>query len=72
VGFKVVKVELTNREVTGAMVFDVARGRLVKTEWTVSMVGTVAVQRQGEQTVFNIDGTETRTIRLLDKKPPAD
>jgi Family of unknown function (DUF6263) len=71
-GFKVVKVELTHSEITGTMVFDAARGRLVKTEWTAAMVGTMTVQRQGEQTKVSIDGTETRTFRLLDKKPPTD
>jgi hypothetical protein len=69
VGFRVVKMEPPQSELSGKMVFDAAKGRLVSSEWTAPKTGTVTVERQGEQTVFSINGSETRTIRLLDKKP---
>jgi hypothetical protein len=68
VEFKVVKMELAG-EISGKMLFDAAKGRLTSTEWTVPRTGTVTVERQGEQSTVNVDGTEIRTIRLLDKRP---
>jgi hypothetical protein len=69
VGFKVVKMDLTSNEINGKMVFDAMKGRLVSNEWVARKAGTMTVERQGEPTVFSIDGTDTRTVRLLEKKP---
>jgi hypothetical protein len=69
VGFKVVKMELTSNEINGKMLFDAMKGRLVSSEWVARKVGTMTVERQGELTVFSIDGTDLRTVRLLEKKP---
>jgi len=69
VGFKVVKMDLSSNAITGKMVFDGAQGRLSSCEWTATKAGTVTVERQGEQSLFSIEGTDTRTIRILDKLP---
>jgi hypothetical protein len=69
VGFKIIKMDLSRSAITGKMAFDAAKGRLSSCEWTATMAGTLTLERQGEQSVFNIDGTDTRTIRILDKPP---
>jgi hypothetical protein len=69
VGFKIIKMDLSSSAISGKMAFDAAKGRLSSCEWTATMAGTLTLERQGEQSVFNIEGTDTRTIRVLDKPP---
>jgi hypothetical protein len=71
-GFTVVKMDLTSNDISGKMLFDSVKGRLVTSEWTVARAGMVTLERQGEMTDFRVEGTDTRSVRLLEKKPALD
>ena len=66
------KMEPTSNDISGKMVFDSGKGRLVKSEWTVARAGIVTLERQGEVIDFRVEGADTRSVRLLDKKPALD
>jgi hypothetical protein len=65
--FKVLKMELTKNDITGKIVFDSAKGRLVSSEWTAPRTGTVTIERQGEMVNLSVEGTDSRTVRVLEK-----
>jgi hypothetical protein len=69
IGFKIVKMDLSRKEASGRLVFDSAKGRLVQQETTMPLAGTMTIEVQGMQVDVELDGTETRTMRISDKKP---
>jgi hypothetical protein len=71
-GFKIVKMDLTKKESTGKLVFDNAKGRLVVNEFTMPLAGTMTIEVQGMQIDVQVDGTETRTLKVLEKRPAMD
>ena len=71
-GFKIIKLELTQKEMTGKMIFDNAKGRLVLSETSMPLAGTMTVEVQGMELDVTLDGMETRTMRISDKKPMPD
>ncbi len=71
-GFKIVKMELTKKESTGKLVFDNSKGRLVVNEFTMPLAGTMTIEIAGMQIDVEVDGTETRTLKILDKRPAMD
>src|SRR5262249_50285833 len=68
-GLRIVKMELTKKEATGRLVFDNAKGRLVRQETTLPLAGTMTIEVMGMQIEVRLDGTETRTSRILAKRP---
>jgi Family of unknown function (DUF6263) len=68
-GFKILKLDLTKKEATGKLVFDNVKGRLVFEELTLPLAGTMVMELMGMQVEVELEGTETRTIRMLNKRP---
>jgi hypothetical protein len=68
-GVKLLKVALKKNEQVGKLTFDADKGRLVSRDLAMPLVGTFTVEAQGMQIDVELDGTETRSIRLHDKKP---
>jgi Family of unknown function (DUF6263) len=68
-GFKILKLDLTKKEATGKLVFDNVKGRLVLQELTLPLAGTMVMELMGMQVEVGLEGTETRTIRMLSKRP---
>jgi hypothetical protein len=68
-GFKILKLDLTKKEATGKLVFDNVKGRLVVQEMTLPLAGSMVIDLMGMQVEVGFEGTETRTIRMLNKRP---
>jgi hypothetical protein len=68
-GLKLLKLELKKNEQVGKVIFDADKGRLVSRDMTMPLVGKLTIEAQGMQIDVELDGTETRSIRLYDKKP---
>jgi hypothetical protein len=68
-GFKIQKLELTKKEATGEVVFDNIKGRLLRREMTLPLAGTMVIELMGTPIEVQLEGTETRTIRMTDKRP---
>jgi Family of unknown function (DUF6263) len=69
-GVKLLKMELRKSEHNSRIIFDADMGRLVVKETTMPLAGTLTLETQGQQTEVQMDGTESRTIRLHAKRPP--
>jgi hypothetical protein len=68
-GFKILKLDLTKREATGKLVFDNVKGRLLSEEITLPLAGTMVIELMGMQVEVGLDGTETRSIKVFNKRP---
>jgi len=68
-GFKILKLDLTKKEAAGRLIFDNVKGRLVSREITLPLAGKMVIEVMGVQTEVHLDGTEKRTIRMMDKRP---
>ena len=71
-GFKILKIDLTKKEAIGKMVFDSVKGRLVMHELGMPIAGAMTLEVQGMTVDLQLDGHETRTMRLMDKRPSGD
>jgi hypothetical protein len=60
---------LTKKEAAGRVIFDNVKGRLVSQEFTLPLAGTMVIDLMGKQVEVVLDGTETRMIRILSKRP---
>jgi hypothetical protein len=67
-GFRIQKLDLTKNEARGHLVFDSVKGRLVLRETEIPLAGTMVIERMDEQFEVQLDGTETRTIKVVQSK----
>jgi hypothetical protein len=67
--FKITKGEMKAEKASGTMVFDASKGRLVKTDLTMKMKGSMTFDVAGNTTTLTMDMTQTSKSRILDKIP---
>jgi Family of unknown function (DUF6263) len=68
---KITKLELKSSGLQGTVLFDRMSGRLVRRDLTMPISGTMTMESAGSQLDMTLDGTETRSIRLLKNNPLA-
>ena len=68
-GFKILKLDLTKKVAAGKILFDNVKGRLVSEEMILPLAGTMVIELMGAPVEVQLVGTETRTIRMLEKRP---
>lgn len=66
---KVVKGNLKTETLKGNMVFDADKGRLVRSESTMKMAGSLIVELMGNELEMELSIEQTSKARLLDKNP---
>ncbi len=70
--FTIKKADLKSTGSTGTVTFDARAGRLVRYTLTMPVSGSLTLEVMMNQLEMSLDGTETRTIRLLTKNPVTD
>jgi hypothetical protein len=70
--FKVVKADLKSPGATGTVLFDARAGRLVEFTMKTPVSGSLKLEVMMNELEMGLEGTETRTIRLLLKPPATD
>jgi hypothetical protein len=68
-GFKLLKIDYTKNELTGKIVFDADKGRLVFLESTSPLHSTILVDQNGIQNEWQMEDTQTTTLRLHATRP---
>ncbi len=66
---KIVKGNLKAETLTGSMVFDADKGRLVRSESTMKMAGALTVEVMGNELEMSLSVEQTSKARVLDKNP---
>jgi len=67
--FKITKGEMKADKASGSMTFDASKGRLVKTEQSTKMKGSLTFEVAGNTTSLTMEMTQTAKSRVLDKSP---
>jgi len=70
--FKIAKADLKSPGAAGTVSFDVKAGKLVESVLKMPVSGTMTLEVMMNQVEMRLEGTETRTIRLLTKNPMSD
>jgi hypothetical protein len=67
--FKITKGEMKAEKASGTMVFDVSKGRLVRTDSTMKMKGSLTFEVAGTSTTLNLELAQNSKSRVSDKSP---
>jgi hypothetical protein len=67
--FKITKGEMKADKATGSLTFDASKGRLVKTEQSTKMKGSLTFEVAGNTTTVTLEMTQTAKSKFLDKSP---
>jgi len=67
--FKIVKGDLNSKESSGNILFDSAKGRMVKSDMTLRLSGTLTISIGGMASEVTLDQTQTTKIRMMDDNP---
>jgi hypothetical protein len=67
--FKITKGEMKADKASGTMVFDVTKGRLVRTDSTMKMKGSLTFEVAGTATTLDLEIQQTSKSRVSDKSP---
>jgi hypothetical protein len=67
--FKIVKADLTSKRSSGNILFDSAKGRMVKSDMTLHLTGTLTISIGGMADEITLDQTQTTKIRMMDDNP---
>jgi hypothetical protein len=67
--FKITKGDMKAEKASGTMVFDANKGRLVKTDLSMKMKGSMTFDIAGNSTTMTMEMTQTSKSRILDKNP---
>jgi hypothetical protein len=70
--FKISKADFKSDSFKGTIVFDPDRGRLVRSEMTGAIKGTMTIEAGGNQVEMTLEQNHNITSRLLDKAPSDD
>ena len=54
---------------SGSLTFDASKGRLVRTEQSTKMKGSLTFEVAGNSTTLTLEMTQTAKSRVLDKSP---
>jgi hypothetical protein len=68
--FKIKKANLTSKDATGTVLFDVAKGRVASSNQSIKLDGTLDIEIQGMTTTVELNQTQKSTITSSDKKFP--
>ena len=67
--FKITKGEMKADKASGSLTFDASKGRLVRTEQSTKMKGSLTFEVAGNSTTLTLEMTQTAKSRVLDKSP---
>jgi hypothetical protein len=68
-GFKIAKVDLNQKKLTGSLLFDTKAKRVSSLELNTVLGGSMTIEVGGMQTQVDLEGTSTQTVRVLEKRP---
>jgi hypothetical protein len=67
--FKITKGEMKAEKATGSLVFDASKGRLVRSDMTMKMKGSLTFEVAGNATSINLEMEQTSKSKVSDKSP---
>jgi hypothetical protein len=67
--FKITKGEMKADKASGSLVFDASKGRLVRSDMTMKMKGSLTFEVAGNATSINLEMQQTSKSKVLDKSP---
>jgi hypothetical protein len=67
--FKFLKADLTSTDCKGDILFDSQKGRVVYSNMTMNLSGTMTIEISGNPSEVTIDQTQTTTVKTSDENP---
>jgi len=67
--FKIKKANLTSKDATGTVLFDVAKGRVASSNQSIKLDGSLDIEIQGMTTTVELNQTQTTTMKATDDNP---
>jgi hypothetical protein len=69
--FQIVKADLTSKDGSGEIQFDIAKGRVVSSSLSMKMDGTITISVGGQQSEVKLSQTQITTLKTSDEKAKA-